>query len=292
MRFAYVTALAAVIACAGTAGADPPVEKAGAKARLSKKPPRTPKSRPAPPDDDAPPWLGIGLDDGTRGVKVIEVMDETPASRVGIRVGDEVLAVDGVALTTRPQDLITLIRSHHGGDRVQLMVARGSRKLRVTAVLETKPDDQELLERRLLDKPAPSFDLPVVGADATRTVALDSLRGKVVVLEFMATWCFPCKSTYKPLSDLHDQRGVDGLVVIGLSEEEDAKLSGLIAQEGIRFPVVRDIGAAAAKAYQRPGTPTFVVIDRGGVVRFVGAGAGLNADHAMFAAERLLDEKN
>ena len=292
MRFAYVAALAGVIACAGTAGADKPTAPAKPTPafQVKKKPPSA-RPRAAQQDDDAPPWLGIGLDDGVRGVKVIEVMDETPAARAGLRVGDELVAVDGVALATNPNDLITRIRARHGGERVQLTLARGSRTLKLTAVLETKPDEQELLERRLLDKPAPAFDLPVVGADAGRTIALDALRGKVVVLEFMATWCYPCKTTYKPLSDLHEQRGVDGLVVVGLSEEEDAKLSGFIAQEHIGFPVVRDVGAAAAKAYQRPGTPTFVVIDRGGVVRYVGAGAGLNADHAMFAAERLLDEK-
>src|SRR6188768_1888334 len=133
MRFVWMAALAAVIACAGTAGADPPQQ--AAKPALSKKPPRTPKSRPVKPDDDAPAWLGIGLDRGTRGVKVTEVMEGTPAARVGLRVGDELTAVDGVALAG-PDDLVRSITAHRGGDKVKLELARGARKLSVTAVLE------------------------------------------------------------------------------------------------------------------------------------------------------------
>ncbi|HUS65330.1 MAG TPA: redoxin domain-containing protein [Kofleriaceae bacterium] len=289
MRFVWTAALAASIACAGTAGADPPQQPA--KPALSKKPPRTPKSRPAPTDDDGPAWLGIGLERSPRGVKVTEVMEGTPAARVGLRVGDEITAVDGVALASE-RDLIERITGHRGGDKVKLEVARGARKLAVTAVLETKPDEQEMLERRLLDRPAPDFDLPVVGADAGgTTISLASLRGKVVVIEFLATWCYPCKTTYKQMSDLQDARGADGLVVLGVSAEEAAKLDGLVKQEGMRFRLGRDVGGAMTMAYGARGTPTFAVIDREGVVRFVGSGAGLAADHTVFAAERLLDTK-
>jgi peroxiredoxin len=286
MRLVVMAAAAALLACATTttATADP----APRKAPLSRRPPRTPKS--VKPTDDSPAWLGIGLEQGKRGVKVTEVIEGTPAAEVGLRIGDEIVAIDGVPLAG-PDDLVGRVHAHRSGDRITLEVARGARKVAVAAVLAPKLDDQEILERRLLDKQAPAFDLPVVGSDAAHptTLALDGLRGKVVVLEFLATWCYPCKSTYKQLSDLQDQRGGDGLVVLGLSEETDSALAGLISQEGIRFRVVRDVGGAVARNYRRPGTPTFVVIDRDGVVRFVGAGAGLSADHAVFSAERLLD---
>src|SRR5690349_14311696 len=123
MRFAYVMALAAVIACAGTAGADP--DAPSRKPALSKKPPRTPKSRPAPPDDDSPAWLGIEFDPTAPGVLVAEVLDGTAAARVGLRAGDRLLAVDGVALIST-DDLVFRIRRHRVGDAVKVAVARGT----------------------------------------------------------------------------------------------------------------------------------------------------------------------
>jgi peroxiredoxin len=244
-------------------------------------------ARPGRADEgERPPWLGIGIEDGQRGVRITEVIEGTPAQHAGLAVGDEIVRLDGRALSTS-DDLLTRLHGRANGAEVSIEVARGARRLRVRARLAPRLDEAEILERRLLDKPAPRFDLP--RASGAGAGDLDRLAGKVVVIEFLATWCGACKSTYRALADLETRRRGDGLVVLGIGDESEAALRALASAERLPFAVLRDVGGSARRAFRVTDLPTIVVIDRAGVVRFAGVGAGLPVDHAVFAAERALD---
>jgi peroxiredoxin len=203
-------------------------------------------------------------------------------------VGDEIVRLEGRPLGTT-DDLLVRLQDKKSGDKLLLEVARGARRLRMRATLAPRLEEQEILERRLLDKPAPLFDLPV--ASGSGTGELERLAGKVVVIEFVATWCGPCKATYGALGELERRRRGDGLVVLGIGDESEAALRALAQQEKIPFALLRDVGATARAAYRVFDIPTIVVIDRGGVVRYAGIGAGLPIDHAVFAAERALGDE-
>ena len=237
---------------------------------------------------ERPPWLGVGIEDGERGVRITEVIEGTPAARAGILVGDEIARIDGRPLTT-PGDLLTRLQGRKSGDELALEVARGARRLRVRARLAPRLEDGEILERRLLDKPAPAFDLPLASGSGNGDLA--RLSGKVVVIEFLATWCGACKTTYRALADLDERRRTDGLVVLGIGDESEPALRALAAQERIPFAVLRDVGGGTRAAYRVSDLPTILVIDRSGVVRYAGIGGGLPVDHAVFAAERALGDK-
>jgi peroxiredoxin len=243
-------------------------------------------ARPGRADEgERPPWLGIGIEDGQRGVRITEVIEGTPAQHAGLAVGDEIVRLDGRALSTS-DDLLTRLHGRASGAEVSIEVARGTRRLRVRARLAPRLDETEILERRLLDKPAPRFDLPL--ASGAGAGDLDRLAGKVVVIEFLATWCGACKTTYRALADLESRRRGEGLVVLGIGDESEAALRALASAERLPFAVLRDVGGSARRAYRVTDLPTIVVIDRAGVVRFAGVGAGLPVDHAVFAAERAL----
>ncbi|HTE55333.1 MAG TPA: redoxin domain-containing protein [Kofleriaceae bacterium] len=237
---------------------------------------------------ERPPWLGVGIEDGQRGVRITEVIEGTPGDRAGMLIGDEIVRLDGRPLATT-DDLFARLHGRKSGDRLVLEVARGSRRIRMRATLAPRLEEQEILERRFIDKPAPLFDLPV--ASGTGSGELERLAGKVVVIEFLATWCGPCKTTYGALGALDRRRRGDGLVVLGIGDESEAALRALAGQERLSFTILRDVGATARAAYRVSDLPTILVIDRAGVVRYAGIGAGLPVDHAVFAAERALGDK-
>jgi peroxiredoxin len=115
--------------------------------------------------------------------------------------------------------------------------------------------------------PAPPFALPVRGGGS---VDLASLRGHVVVVNFWATWCPPCVAEMPSLDRLHRALSRDGLVVLGVSVDQDeAALTAFIEKSGgLTLKVLRDPGGAVASGrYLTTGYPETFVIDGAGVIR-------------------------
>ncbi len=140
--------------------------------------------------------------------------------------------------------------------------------------------------------PAAPFDLPAVDADGAlgaERVSLQRLRGRVVLLDFWATWCAPCRAEIPILQRLHAQYGARGFTVVGINVDEGGP--GLVPRFrqrfGITYPIAYDLGNAASGRYQVQGLPTLVLIDRGGSVRLRHAGMASEEQLAR-AIERAL----
>jgi peroxiredoxin len=123
-------------------------------------------------------------------------------------------------------------------------------------------------------EPAPGFEGSALNG---RQVSLASLRGKVVLLEFMAAWCQPCIAAIPDTKRLFEEFGHDGLEVVAVSlDEGDASrpaLEAVVARNSIPWPVIFDGGgweSPVAKAYNVAALPVHVLVDRLGVVRLVG----------------------
>ena len=109
----------------------------------------------------------------------------------------------------------------------------------------------------------------IQGADP---VSLTRLQGRVVLVDFWATWCGPCRAIMPALDQLHTQYRASGLSVVGLSSERPAVVQAYLQRRPIGYTV-----ASAPRAtmvdYQVTALPMFVLIDRAGKVRYVGRGA-------------------
>jgi peroxiredoxin len=112
---------------------------------------------------------------------------------------------------------------------------------------------------------APAFRLPALAGGET---ALLSLRGKVVVLNFWATWCPPCVAEMPSLERLHRALAGEGLAVVTVStDENEADLRRFVSEHGLTLPVLRDPGGrVAADEYHATGYPETFVIDRSGIL--------------------------
>jgi len=93
---------------------------------------------------------------------------------------------------------------------------------------------------------------------------LKNLRGKVVLVNFWATWCPPCRKELPDLETLSTRFKDRGLVILAISDEEAAKVKPFIAARDIQFPILLDPGRKVNELFQIEGIPKSFVYDRGG----------------------------
>lgn len=93
---------------------------------------------------------------------------------------------------------------------------------------------------------------------------LKQLHGQVVLVNFWATWCSPCRKEMPDLDALYQRFRKQGLVILAISDEEDAKVRPFIAERKISYPVLLDPGGKVNKAFAVDGIPKSLVYDREG----------------------------
>lgn len=242
-------------------------------------------SAPASASPDGPPWLGVAISDGLRGVRVDEVIADTPADEAGVVPGDEIVSVADTRVSNFAE-LQRAVTRRRVGENIELALWRQSRIVRVPVLLGPRMSQGEILYRRLVNTPAPYFDAPVVwGSDSGR---FEHLRGRVVLIDFFATACRDCEGSYRMLSRLVDKRGRDGLAVLAVSREASQTLRAWARNLVPSFTVVHDIYGELFRMFRIESVPAVVVIDRKGDICYAGMGGKDNLEHAIFAAERAL----
>jgi peroxiredoxin len=93
---------------------------------------------------------------------------------------------------------------------------------------------------------------------------LKDLHGKVVLVNFWATWCPPCRKEMPDLETLYEHFGNEGFVVLAISDEESAKVVPYISDHKVTYPVLLDPGGKVAGIFHVDGIPKSFVFDRDG----------------------------
>jgi peroxiredoxin len=93
---------------------------------------------------------------------------------------------------------------------------------------------------------------------------LRGLLGKVVLVNFWATWCPPCRKEIPDLKSLYDRFKSQGLVVLAISDEDSSELRRFVAEEKLGFPVLTDHGQKVKEAFHVDGIPASFIYDRTG----------------------------
>ncbi len=119
-------------------------------------------------------------------------------------------------------------------------------------------------------EPAPALALPTAGGD---TVALDRLRGRVVYVDFWASWCGPCRRSFPWMNEMHAKYGPAGLTMIGVNvDKRRPDAERFLQQTPAAFTIVYDPAGSAPEAYGVKGMPSSYLIDGAGNVVAVESG--------------------
>lgn len=116
--------------------------------------------------------------------------------------------------------------------------------------------------------------------------SLPKTSGKVVLVDFWASWCAPCKASFSAMARLHQKYASKGLVIVGIGvDDEAADYQGFVAKNKVAFALAHDTQHKAAEFFNPPTMPSSYLVDRKGVIRHIHKGFKAGKTEAEYTAE-------
>lgn len=117
---------------------------------------------------------------------------------------------------------------------------------------------------------APDFTLKSASG---KNVRLSELKGRIVMLNFWATWCGPCAEEIPHLNELHESMDPYDFELLGINLDEDHSKAMYLAKKlNVNFPVLFDVDKDVSRSFDIKAMPTTIIIDRSGKIRHVNRG--------------------
>jgi peroxiredoxin len=118
--------------------------------------------------------------------------------------------------------------------------------------------------------PGPAFSLASMSGPQ---INLNALKGQVVLINFWASWCGPCRQEMPVLEQINKRYKALGVTLLGVNVEPDSSnAAGWLKATPVSFPILFDTDSKVSKLYDVAGMPNTVILDRKGTVRFVHRG--------------------
>lgn len=134
--------------------------------------------------------------------------------------------------------------------------------------------------------PAVGEMFPALSAFELEGQLPDLSQAKVVIVDFWASWCGPCKASFPVYEQLREQYGDKGVVIVAVNVDQDVKaMEKFLARQKPGFAVVRDAHQKLVQAVAPPTMPTSFVLDARGTVRAVHTGFHGDKTHAAYVEE-------
>jgi peroxiredoxin len=137
---------------------------------------------------------------------------------------------------------------------------------------------------------APDFSLQNANNE---TIRISDMRGKVVVVNFWASWCTPCQAEMPALQYAHQHFSPDQVAVLAVNattQDTFQSAKNFLDSRGLSLPVLFDLNGSATTLYQVRGFPTTVFIDRNGIIRDLIIGGPLSQPLLISKIEGLLGD--
>ncbi len=114
---------------------------------------------------------------------------------------------------------------------------------------------------------APAFQLH---SSASNDLSLSDLKGQVVLINFWASWCGPCRQEMPVLDQLYRKYKAAGFTLLGVNvEPKSADAEGFLRTTPVSFPILFDTDSKVSRLYEVAGMPSTVILDRSGKVRYI-----------------------
>ncbi len=216
-------------------------------------------------------WLGILMKEETSlpksyqeqgygyGLKIEKVLPQSGAVEAGLITGDYIVGLNQKALQSKAQ-IKEQIQKAHGGEALHLRIGREGKIISAEVKLKGRPDDISDLVGSALGSRKPY--LPEVYANSSNVQS----QPKLILLDFWATWCQPCRMTSKILDQVYSEYSKRGVEIIGISNENLALLKDFQKEHKVSYPLGNDASGRISKSYGVSQIPTLFLLDSDGYI--------------------------